>query len=146
MRKKTMAWLAIAVAGWLSAPGFAAAEDQTYYGFGDGSNTGNISGVDWRLDKDYSHYGGEASKTHTAKNPLDFKAYEQKWQETYEAKGENVSSILEHIYTERNADDRPSGQVMSSLSMSDVVQVNERYFYVDSVVFQELNVKPFKDM
>lgn len=58
MRKKTMAWLAIAVAGWLSAPGFAAAEDQTYYGFGDGSNTGNISGVDWRLDKDYSHYGG----------------------------------------------------------------------------------------
>lgn len=58
MRKKTMAWLAIAVAGWLSAPGFAAAEDQTYYGFGDGSNTGNISGVNWRLDKDYSHYGG----------------------------------------------------------------------------------------
>ena len=27
-------------------------------GFGDGSNTGNISGVNWRLDKDYSHYGG----------------------------------------------------------------------------------------
>ena len=98
-------------------------------------------GHDWHFDS-----WEDARKTHTAKNPLDFKAYEQKWQETYEAKGENVSSILEHIYTEHNADDRPSGQVMSSLSMSDVVQVNERYFYVDSVGFQELNVKPFKDM
>jgi hypothetical protein len=27
MRKKNMAWLAIAVAGWLSAPGIVAAED-----------------------------------------------------------------------------------------------------------------------
>jgi hypothetical protein len=98
-------------------------------------------GHDWHFDS-----WKEASKTHNAKNPLDFKAYEQKWQEAYEAKGENISSILEHIYTEHNADNRPSGQVMSSLSMSDVVQVNERYFYVDSVGFQELNVKPFKDM
>lgn len=98
-------------------------------------------GHDWHFDS-----WEEASKTHNAKNPLDFKAYEQKWQEAYEAKEENISSILEHIYTEHNADNRPSGQVMSSLSMSDVVQVNERYFYVDSVGFQELNVKPFKDM
>lgn len=98
-------------------------------------------GHDWHFDS-----WENASKTHTAKNPLDFKAYEQKWQETYEAKGENISSVLEHIYTEHNADDRPSGQVMSSLSMSDVVQVNERYFYVDSVGFQELNIKSFKDM
>ena len=98
-------------------------------------------GHDWHFDS-----WEDASKTHTAKNPLDFKAYEQKWQETYEAKGENISSVLEHIYTEHNADDRPSGQVMSSLSMSDVVQVNERYFYVDSVGFQELNIKSFKDM
>ena len=30
--------------------------------------------------------------------------------------------------------------------MSDVVQVNERYFYVDSIGFQEINVKPFKDI
>ncbi|WP_051650158.1 zincin-like metallopeptidase domain-containing protein [Selenomonas sp. AB3002] len=97
-------------------------------------------GSDWHFSS-----WEEASKTHSAKNPLDFKAYEQKWQETYEAKGENVSAILENIYTEHNADDRPSGQVMSSLSMSDVVQINERYFYVDSIGFQELNVKPFKD-
>lgn len=97
-------------------------------------------GIDWHFSS-----WEEASKTHSAKNPLDFKAYEQKWQETYEAKGENVSAILENIYTEHNADDRPSGQVMSSLSMSDVVQINERYFYVDSIGFQELNVKPFKD-
>ena len=58
MRNVTTAWLAIAVTGWLSASGFAAAEDQTYYGSGDGGNTGNISGVNWVLDKDYDHYGG----------------------------------------------------------------------------------------
>ncbi|WP_041914862.1 hypothetical protein [Selenomonas ruminantium] len=56
MRKKTMAWLA--VSGWLSVPGFAAAEDQTYYGFGDGDNTEAVSDVKWVLNKDYSHYGG----------------------------------------------------------------------------------------
>ena len=55
MRKKNMAWLAIAVAGWLSAPGIAAAEDQNYYGSGDGDNTGNVSDVKWVLDKDFSH-------------------------------------------------------------------------------------------
>ena len=43
MKKKSMAWLAIAVAGWLSAPGIAAAEDQNYYGSGDGDNTRNVS-------------------------------------------------------------------------------------------------------
>ena len=58
MKKKNMAWLAIAVAGWLSAPGIAAAEDQNYYGSGDGDNTGNVSDVKWVLDKDFSHYGG----------------------------------------------------------------------------------------
>lgn len=58
IRKKTKTWLAIAVAGWLSASGSAAAEDQTYYGWGDGSNTGNISDVNWVLDQDYDHYGG----------------------------------------------------------------------------------------
>ena len=53
-----MAWLSVAVAGWLSASSIAAAEDQTYYGSGDGDNTGAISGVNWVLDQDYSHNGG----------------------------------------------------------------------------------------
>ena len=58
MRKKARAWLAVAVTGWLSAPGIAAAEDMSYYGSGDGSNTGNISDVSWVLADDYDHYGG----------------------------------------------------------------------------------------
>ena len=58
MGKKAMAWLSTAMAGCLSASGIAAAADQTYYGAGDGDNTGAISGVDWVLDKDYDHYGG----------------------------------------------------------------------------------------
>ena len=39
-------------------------------------------GHDWHFDS-----WEEASKTHNAQNPLDFKAYEQKWQEAYDAKG-----------------------------------------------------------
>ena len=53
-----MAWLSLTLAGCLSAPGIAAAETQIYYGFGDGDNTGDISGVNWILNKDYSYYGG----------------------------------------------------------------------------------------
>ncbi|HCB94072.1 MAG TPA: autotransporter domain-containing protein [Selenomonas sp.] len=58
MRKKRLALLAAAVSCWLSASGTVAAEDQTYYGSGNGDNTGNISDVNWVLDKDYSQYGG----------------------------------------------------------------------------------------
>ena len=97
-------------------------------------------GTDWRFAS-----WGEAIKTHSAKNPLDFKAYEQKWEEFYEPKGENISAILEGIYSQHNTDGRPSRVSMPSISMSDVIQVNERYFYVDSIGFQELNVKPFRE-
>lgn len=58
MRKKGTALLAAAVSCWLSASGTVAAEDMIYYGSGDGDNTGNISGVNWVLDKDYRYYGG----------------------------------------------------------------------------------------
>ena len=58
MRKKGVALLAAAVSCWLSAPGTVAAEDRIYYGSGDGGNTGDISGVNWVLDKDSRYYGG----------------------------------------------------------------------------------------
>ena len=99
------------------------------------------AGSDWRFDS-----WKDAQSAHDKSNPMDFKKYEQKWQEAYSPKDDDVSSILEDIYAKHNADDRPSGKVMPALSMSDVVQVNERYFYVDSIGFQEINVKPFKDI
>ena len=99
------------------------------------------AGSDWRFDS-----WKDAQSAHDKSNPMDFKKYEQKWQEAYSPKDDDVSSILEDIYAKHNADDRPSGEVMPALSMSDVVQVNERYFYVDSIGFQEINVKPFKEM
>ncbi|BAL83753.1 hypothetical protein SELR_20450 [Selenomonas ruminantium subsp. lactilytica TAM6421] len=58
MIKKEVALLTAAVFCWLSVSGTVAAEDQTYYGSGDGGNTGNVSDVKWVLDKDYSYYGG----------------------------------------------------------------------------------------
>ena len=58
MKKKEAALLAVAVSCWLSATGTVVAEDMIYYGSGDGNNTGDISGLNWVLNKDYSFYGG----------------------------------------------------------------------------------------
>ncbi|MBR2215698.1 MAG: autotransporter domain-containing protein [Selenomonadaceae bacterium] len=58
MSKKGVACLSVAVAGLLSATGIAAAEDNTYYGSGDGTNTGDISGVNWVLNGDYNNDDG----------------------------------------------------------------------------------------
>ena len=58
MYKKKKAFLAVTVSCWLSASAIAGAEDQHYYGSGDSNNTGDISGLNWVLNNDYSFYGG----------------------------------------------------------------------------------------
>ena len=58
MKKKGIALPAAAVFFLLSASGTVAAEDMIYYGSGDGNNTGDISGLNQVLNKDYSFYGG----------------------------------------------------------------------------------------
>ena len=58
MNKKKAKILTAAALYLLAASGIAAAEDQIYYGAGDKNNTGNLSGVNWLLDKDYSYNGG----------------------------------------------------------------------------------------
>ena len=58
MRKKGVALLTVVLFCQLSTCGTVAAEDQIYYGSGDGNNTGAISGVNWILNKDYRFYGG----------------------------------------------------------------------------------------
>ena len=61
MMKKRLILPAVTAIYFLPLYGIANAEDQTYYGFGDKSNTGDISGVNWILDKDYLFYGGHQS-------------------------------------------------------------------------------------
>ena len=58
MNKKKVALLAATALCLLSASGIAAAEDKIYYGSGNASNTGDIKGVNWLLDKDYRYNGG----------------------------------------------------------------------------------------
>ncbi len=58
MKKKEAALLAVAVSCWLSASVTVSAEDRIYYGSGNGDNTGNIYGVNWVLNNDYSYSGG----------------------------------------------------------------------------------------
>lgn len=58
MYKKRKALLAVTVSCWLSFSTIAGAENQIYYGSGDDNNTGDISGLNWVLNKDYRFYGG----------------------------------------------------------------------------------------
>ena len=58
MRNKEMTLMTVAASCWLSASGMVFAEDQIYYGIGNSENTGNITDVNWVLDKDYRFYGG----------------------------------------------------------------------------------------
>ena len=81
-----------------------------------------------------------------AKQPLDFRSYDCKWQETKDmGEVKSLSDLLNNVYEEHNQDSRASGTAMHALSASDIVQVNERYFYVDGAGFQEVSILPYKD-
>ena len=61
MMKKGLALLAVATSWLVPISGIANAEDRVYYGFGNSENTGDISGVNWVLDKEYLFFGGHQS-------------------------------------------------------------------------------------
>jgi antirestriction protein ArdC len=67
------------------------------------------------------------------KNP-DFSYY----QPVYD--GELETASLESLYEKFNATDRPNGQSMRSLSVSDIVQVNDQTYYVDNFGFQKIEI------
>lgn len=53
---------------------------------------------------------------------------------------EDVDYALEDIFIQLNRDDRPNSQEMRSLSVSDIIYINNKYYYVDYVGFQELEI------
>lgn len=62
--------------------------------------------------------------------------YQEKYRGTVDKK-----VTLEDIYEKFNRDDRPNGQTMHSLSVSDVVETDGKKFYVDSIGFKEIKIR-----
>jgi antirestriction protein ArdC len=81
--------------------------------------------------------------THEVNMPMDFLQYKPVYDEICQAETE-PANMLDKIYARHNRDDRPSGQTMRSVSISDVIQLDDRYFYVDTVGFTEIQITPIK--
>lgn len=82
--------------------------------------------------------------------PLDFKQYEKKYVDDVPAfkdgKPINIEALLEQTYQKFNADDRPAGMTMRSVSKSDILRIDEKNYWVDSLGFKPLQILPIKDM
>ena len=75
---------------------------------------------------------------------VDLAKYKPVYQETATFEKGLVAG-LNHLFAKLNRDDRPNGNTMRSMSMGDIVRVNDRFFYTDRVGFIELNITPIKD-
>jgi hypothetical protein len=62
--------------------------------------------------------------------------YQEKYSGTIDKK-----ATLEDIYYKFNRPDRPNGQTMHSLSVSDIVETDGKKFYVDDIGFKEVKIR-----
>lgn len=46
---------------------------------------------------------------------------------------------LERIYAKHNLDNRPDADKMRSVSVSDIIKLDEKYYYVDAIGFREIH-------
>jgi len=82
--------------------------------------------------------------------PIDFAKYDKKY--VYEVpafrdgKPLDTNTILEETFAKFNAPDRPAGKTMRSVSKGDILRLNEKHYWVNSVEFQELLILPIRDM
>lgn len=94
---------------------------------------------------------GKAMLTAKAEGkPIDFAKYDKKY--VYEVpafrdgKPIDANTLLEETFAKFNAPDRPAGQTMRSVSMGDILRLNEKNYWVDAQGFKELQILPVKDM
>ena len=63
------------------------------------------------------------------------------YEKTYVTSREGgILKNLSQIYHELNQEDRPTGQISHSLSMGDVIEVENRYYRVGMMNFEEVSV------
>uniref|UniRef100_UPI002FDAD71C YodL domain-containing protein n=1 Tax=Mitsuokella jalaludinii TaxID=187979 RepID=UPI002FDAD71C len=79
-----------------------------------------------------------ASLKEAAGKAADFSQYTAVHHETRKA-DVGVTELLDQMY------DKLQGADMPKLSISDIIRVNDRCFYVDDVGFQEVTIHPLKD-
>ena len=73
---------------------------------------------------------------HAVANGLDRGDYVSVWFDEIEAP--DINYALEYIFMRHNRPDRPNGKGMRSLSVSDVVTINEVAYYCDRIGFNEI--------
>lgn len=92
---------------------------------------------------------GKAMLTAKAEGkPIDFAKYDKKY--VYEVpafrngKPLDTNTLLEETFAKFNAPDRPAGMTMRSVSMGDILRLNEKNYWVDAEGFKELLVLPIR--
>ena len=63
----------------------------------------------------------------------------------YDANFDRETFSLDRLYEKLNRDDRPNAQDMRSMSVGDLIEVDERIFRVNSVGFEEMQLHPYKE-
>lgn len=68
---------------------------------------------------------------------FDLTAYNRQYEGTIEGNGENIYQILEAIFIILNID-HPNDYKLPSLSVGDIVVIDNRHYFCDSVGFKEV--------
>lgn len=77
-------------------------------------------------------------------HPVRFDEYKPVYKEMqYEVK--NPELLLEQLYQKLNSDKRPNAKDMQSLTMGDVVALNDQLYYVNKVGFARMEISSVKD-
>ena len=89
----------------------------------------------------------EAKENNT---PIDFKKYHLKYIDDVPAfedgQAVSIEHLLDNTYLKFNAPDRPASMSMRSVSMGDILRVDDNNYWVDSIGFTPLQIMPVKDM
>lgn len=72
--------------------------------------------------------------------PIDFNKYKKVYEEIIPK--ENINKILNDIYSQYQDNHKIN---MRSVAVSDIVKINDRYYYVNNIGFQEVKMNSFKD-
>ena len=118
---------------------------------------GTVGGSNDRLieikDTDYVPTFTDASihvtvfQTKTGRTPAaqDGMQFIRDFDRVYDANFDRETFSLDRLYEKLNRDDRPNAQDMRSMSVGDLIEVDERIFRVNSVGFEEMQLHPYKE-
>ena len=92
----------------------------------------------WQSKQEFfiEHMMGEFT-SNPSNTPRFLNEYELTFETNYSG---NILDILNDIYDLLNQDDRPTGQISHSLSMGDLIQINDDFYAIKSLGFAKVDV------